>query len=89
VAKETKNETKEAAIAAAQPDSFEAARLSTKQQLDREPKRKVRLRKPGPGESQLGDETVCLNGYIYQIQRGVEVEVPQSIYDILDEAGRI
>jgi hypothetical protein len=87
----TKETKQEAAAAPAAPavETFEAVRLSTKEQLDRMPKRKVRLRKAGPGETPLPDETVCLNGYIYQIQRGVEVEVPEAIYDILDEAGRI
>jgi len=30
---------------------------------------------------------VCVNGYIYQIERGKYVEVPQTIADILENAG--
>ena len=32
---------------------------------------------------------VCLNGKIYQINRGVAVEVPKAVADILKEAGYI
>ena len=34
-------------------------------------------------------ETVNINGYTYQIQRGVEVEVPESVYEILVQANLI
>lgn len=34
-------------------------------------------------------ETVQINGHTYQIQRGIEVEVPQSVKDILEQAGLI
>ncbi len=30
---------------------------------------------------------VCINGYKYKIKRGVEVEVPRPVKDILKEAG--
>lgn len=33
------------------------------------------------------DATVCLNGYIFHIKKGVKVELPEPIYDILEEAG--
>ncbi len=29
---------------------------------------------------------VCINGYVYQINRGKTVEVPQSVADILEDA---
>lgn len=30
---------------------------------------------------------VCVNGYTYQIKRGERVEVPQTVADILENAG--
>ena len=30
---------------------------------------------------------VCINGYIFQIERGKMVEVPQTVYDVLEESG--
>lgn len=33
--------------------------------------------------------TVQVNGYTYQIKHGVKVEVPQTIYEILEQSGRI
>lgn len=32
---------------------------------------------------------VCISGYIYQIERGKSVEVPEAVSDILSEAGYI
>jgi len=32
---------------------------------------------------------VCLNGYIYKINRGVDVAVPQSVAEVLRNAGYI
>ncbi|MED1948992.1 hypothetical protein [Brevibacillus centrosporus] len=34
-------------------------------------------------------QTVCVNGHIYQIQRGKTVEVPQTVAEILEQAGEI
>lgn len=34
-------------------------------------------------------ETVSINGYTYQIQRGIEVEVPESVYEVLSQANII
>lgn len=34
-------------------------------------------------------EVVAINGHIYQIQRGMEVEVPQTVKEILEGAGLI
>ncbi len=36
----------------------------------------------------LPDEFVQINGHAYLIQRGVEVEVPESVYQILKQAKR-
>lgn len=56
-----------------------------------QPRRKVRLYQvpKGSTERKLPDETVCINGHIFQIQRGVEVEVPETVYEVLEQAGRI
>ena len=40
-------------------------------------------------EGTLPDEVVQVNGHTYQIKRGVEVEVPQTVYDILVQSGRV
>lgn len=34
-------------------------------------------------------ETVNINGYTYQIQRGIEVEVPESVYEVLSQSNII
>lgn len=34
-------------------------------------------------------ETVNINGYTYQLQRGVEVEVPESVYEVLSQSNII
>lgn len=34
-------------------------------------------------------ETVSINGYTFQIQRGKEVEVPESVYEVLSQANII
>ncbi len=36
----------------------------------------------------LPDEFVQINGHGYVIQRGVEVEVPESVYQVLKQARR-
>lgn len=64
---------------------------STAKTLADQPLRKVRLYQvpKGTADKPLPDETVCINGHIYQIQRGVEVEVPESVYQVLEQAGRV
>lgn len=34
-------------------------------------------------------QTVAVNGYIYQIQLGKQVEVPETVAEILEQAGLI
>lgn len=34
-------------------------------------------------------EVVSINGYTYQIQKGIEVEVPKSVAEVLENAGVI
>lgn len=92
VAKETKEPESEVATAPAPRREITEAdmnhfKMTTKAALDAQPKREVRLVVRGKGEPNY--ETVCINGYLLQIQRGVAVEVPQVVYEILAEANLI
>jgi hypothetical protein len=40
-------------------------------------------------DKRLPDETVTINGYTYQIRRGEDVEVPESVAEVLRQSGRI
>jgi hypothetical protein len=62
-------------------------RLSTKQQLDAQEKFTVRL--PQARKSEVNYVVVGVNGHNYQIQRGVSVEVPETVYNLLVEANII
>lgn len=62
-------------------------RQTTKMLLDAQPKQRVRL--VAAAKDAPNFETVQINGYTYQIKRGVEVEVPQTVYDALEEANLI
>lgn len=59
--------------------------MTTAQALAKQPKVKIRLR--ALTKDKPGDETVQVNGYTYLIMRGCDVEVPQTVADILIEAG--
>jgi hypothetical protein len=61
-----------------------AQRASTKASLDAQPKKQIRL--PAARKNDPQYEVVGINGYNYQIKRGVEVMVPQAVYDLLVEA---
>ncbi|AFZ66073.1 hypothetical protein [Deinococcus peraridilitoris] len=63
--------------------------LTTAQVLAKQEKRKVKLHQTTGAEPRLPDETVCINGHIYQIKRGESVEVPESVYEVLEQAGRV
>ena len=54
--------------------------------LDKEPKKTIRLPLLKDKNS-MNYVPVCINGYIYQVQRGVEVEVPKPVADLLAEGG--
>lgn len=56
------------------------------QQLKKMPKVKVVIPVDSLNKNS-GDVTVCLNGYVYQIQRGKAVNVPEPIAEILEESG--
>lgn len=45
--------------------------------------------RPADEGDPLPDETVCVNGYTYQIKRGRMVEVPKTVAEILRDAGRL
>jgi hypothetical protein len=40
-------------------------------------------------EPKLPDEEVTVNGYKYVIPRGINVDVPQTVKEILEQAGRL
>lgn len=50
-----------------------------------QPRVKIRL----PKDEVRGDQLVTINGYSFYIQRGVQVEVPQGVYDVLEQAGLV
>lgn len=52
-----------------------------------QPKRKVRI--PFRDDIKQKFVMVWVNGHSFQIARGVDVEVPQTVYEILVEAGEI
>ena len=58
----------------------------TAKALAAQPKRTVKLRKDNNPKAP-NYETVQINGYTYMIQKGVEVEVPEEVYNILTRAG--
>lgn len=59
----------------------------TAQTLREEPKKTIML-SPADAASgtPLSDVTVSVNGHTYQIKRGVEVEVPKTVYNVLADA---
>ena len=80
-----------APVASSTSADFQRMKMDTKRLLDAQPKKTVRLKSvsKAPGVKEPNFETVCVNGFIYQIMKGVEVPVPETVYDILDEAGLI
>lgn len=57
---------------------------SIKAQLDAQPKFRVRLPAARKGDAPF--EVVGINGYNIQIKKGETVEIPESVYMILQEA---
>jgi hypothetical protein len=57
--------------------------------LSQEDRKKLETAKEAGKQVEWPFETVSVNGHIYQIQRGVEVEVPQTVKEILENAGLI
>lgn len=60
-------------------------------QLHAQEKEKVRLYQTPADSSdeKLPPVTVAVNGHVYTIQRGVRVEVPKTVAEILEHAGHI
>jgi hypothetical protein len=67
---------------------IEQVTLNTKALLDKQEKFKIRIRKSS-NPKDPNYETVQVNGYTFTIMKGVDVEVPQTVRDILVEAGII
>ena len=66
------------------PQEQEECARRTGELLAEEPR--VRIRLPSVGEE--GESVpVGVNGYFYRIRRGATVEVPQSVADLLTNAG--
>ena len=55
----------------------------TKEVLAAQPKKTVRLYQRPKGEVPLPDVFVGINGHNFQIQRGIPVDVPEAVYEIL------
>jgi len=81
---------------------MEQAALSTGEQLSKQPKKTITLHLEPEKKLELqrlvdlGDkniqwpcEVITVNGYIYTIKRGIEVEVPMTVYEVLQNAGMI
>jgi hypothetical protein len=80
---------------------MENVTLNTKETLNKQEKVKIRLHLPPEQLNKLKaaeqakkpvewpSQTVAINGYIYQIQLGKSVEVPQSVAEVLEQAGLI
>lgn len=67
----------------------EQPKVAIKLFLSQEEQKKISAAKEAGKAVEVPFETVSVNGYTYQIQRGEKVEVPQTVADILEEAGLI
>jgi hypothetical protein len=86
---EVKDEVKKKVVAKTLTDQdLAAAVLNTRDLLHAQPKYKIRIRKDGDPKAP-NYETVQVNGYTYTIMKGEDVEVPETIRDILVEANII
>lgn len=70
---------------------YKAMDKSVVEQLNEQKKVSVRLYQVPPSSSDrpLPDVEVAVNGHVYQIQRGHTVKVPETVAEILAEAGHI
>lgn len=80
---------------------MEQVSKSTAEILNAQPKVKIKLHLPAEELKKLQAskeagknvewpyEFVSINGYNFQIQKGVPVEVPQSVAEVLEQAGMI
>ena len=65
--------------------------MDTAAALKEQPTRTVKLYQVPKDSTDrpMPDEFVQVNGHGYQIQRGVTVEIPETVYEILEQAGRL
>lgn len=71
------------------PQNERAEQLTIKARLAAERKVTIRLYQRPPSEEQLGRKFVGYQGEFFLIQRGVRVNVPESIYKLLVASGDI
>lgn len=57
--------------------------------LSPEERKKLEAAKSSGKNVEWPSEFVSVNGHNYQIQKGIDVEVPQTVKEILEEAGLI
>lgn len=76
-----------------EPSSAEYAAMDKDiaEQLNAQPKQRIKLYQVPEDSSDKPwpDVTCAVNGYVYQLKRGEWVEVPQTVVEILEEAGHI
>lgn len=68
-------------------DAAQERHLTIAEALAKQPKRMVRI--PSREGIKQPFVMVWVNGHSYQITRGLDVEVPQTVYEILVESGEI
>lgn len=67
----------------------EQPKVKIKIYMSPEEKRKLDSAKESGKNMEWPSELVSVNGHNFQIQKGIEVEVPQTVKEILEQAGLI
>lgn len=67
----------------------EQPKVKIKIYMSPEEKRKLESAKEGGKNMEWPSEFVSVNGHNFLIQKGIEVEVPQTVKEILEDAGLI
>lgn len=75
-------------VSGTQERNFSQEDLEIKQELESQKKVGVFIAQlpANSSDDPMPDVTVSINGYNYQIQRGVEVEVPESVAQVLQNS---
>lgn len=70
---------------------FNTSDRAIKEALDSQPKVRIKLYQvpKDSSDEKWPDEYVHINGYGYQIKRGETVEVPETVAEVLEQAGRL
>lgn len=84
--KETENDVQSTPILT--DKEIDKVATQTGETLKKEGKIKIKIPIDKSNEKDL-IVPVCVNGYLYQLERGKTLEVPESISEILSEAGYI